>query len=483
MKSYSSYFTLLLFLGIIGCPLSFYGQTAAGQLGKLAGQSLSVPKVSNPSLVPSANLNNVVVGAVFQGLLNSVFNDSGNKQKEAAAQQREAELAAQRAAAQQRYNDSLAQNEYNTMMQSYKPLDGVQNLGTKSLSNTDLNFKSLDGDAETLASDARKQFEGGITLPVSGSTQIGSGATQFFGDTMPQEDLQTLVNPDNNPNVVDLHDAKQFVDEKVKNDSLNIVTLLKQNEPKGNGEPIIQKPDCVKLNRLLSAYTDQRRQFQKTIDLSQNQLEIWETANKNALVNAAKDGFDYFTGQLFDGLKNRGEAAEEMQQIYNTNYDQMVKDGVNVADIQNEIDRLRKISSAGQIAEFISNVNDWNTFVKDGMSSLIAKLSESNNGVKGLLEDPKIKKYFETESPKLSALLDISKIAASNKVFGKWVEKKVPLIAGIEISIKQSYNALDWILSYKRIVDAQKINGGVLDTAKFIQKNIDNTYAALKDCP
>ncbi len=79
--------------------------------------------------------------------------------------------------------------------------------------------------------------------------------------------------------------------------------------------------------------------------------------------------------------------------------------------------------------------------------------------------------------------MGFSKIAASNAVFGKWVAKKIPVIAGIELAINQTYNAMDWYLSFNRIMDANSINGKVLDTARQIQKNIDNTVIELKGCP
>jgi hypothetical protein len=344
-----------------------------------------------------------------------------------------------------------------------------------------LDFKTLDGNAESLAAGAKKQFEVTGTASVSGSSVTGN-ATSFFGDEMPVQDLQTLLDPENNPNIVDLRDAKKFVAEKTVNDSSGIVSLLKNYEPEGNGEPIIQKPDCIKLENQLKGFTDQRQQFQKTIDLSQNELDIWETANHNALINAAKDGLEYFTGELLEGLTNRGKAADRLQQIYNKNVKQMAGEGINIAEVQAKIDQLRTISSAGQIAELTANINDWETFIKDGMSSLIARLTGSNNEIKGLFEDAKMKRYFETEEPELNTLLDISKIAASNMVFGKWVAKKLPVIAVIELSIKQSYNGLDYFLSLNRIIKAQKINGGVMDAARYIQKNIDDTYLALSEC-
>ncbi|MDP4292129.1 MAG: hypothetical protein Q8908_13690, partial [Bacteroidota bacterium] len=325
-------------------------------------------------------------------------------------------------------------------------------------------------------------FERGIKIPVADSSSQHQ-ATGFFGDTMPMTDIQTLVEPENNPDVVDLRQSKQYVAAQIKSDSLNIVTLLRKDEAKENGEPIIQKPDCIKLKGLLNAYTRQRSEFQKTILLSNSQLDIWEAQNRNALVNAAKDGIDYFIGAILDALKNRGEIADKYQMVLDNNVNQMMGEGIDVTKIQNEIAQLRKISARGQTADFLSNLKDWNTFMKDGLSSLIGELSESNKDVSGILEDPMMKKYFEPESSKLNTLLDISKIVASNGIWGKWVEKRMPLVAGIEFAIKETYNATDWILSYKRMAEAQKINGGVMDTAKYIQQNIDNTYSALKDCP
>jgi hypothetical protein len=311
---------------------------------------------------------------------------------------------------------------------------------------------------------------------------VSGNGTPFFGDTMPIEDIQTLLDPENNPDIVDLRGTTNYVAENIRKDSSGIVALLRQYEPEGNGGPIIQKPDCKDLPRQLKGFTNQRQQFQKTIDLSQNEVDLWETANRNALINAAKDGLEYFTGQWLEKLTNRGKAADRLQSIYDKNLKQMTTDGIDVARLKAKIDKLRNISSAGQIAEFVANMNDWQTFIKDGMSSSISKLSESNAEIKDLLEDPQLKEYFATEKPELNTLLDISKLAASNMVFGKWVAKKVPLIACVEISIKQIYNGLDYYMSLKRIIETKKINGSVLAAAKNIQKNIDDTYVALSQC-
>lgn len=424
----------------------------------------------------SGNVKAMFVGALFEGMLTSLFateTQNANQQEALAAQQKAAALAAQQAAAFQRAQEAAFQAQHNKMMQSFKQLDGSQggDVAFKGLSESNLAFKTLDSDIETMAANARKPFDtaGNASPPAKASGQ----ATPFFGDTMPLKDIQFLVTPENDPRVVDLREAHSFMVKSLKSDK----------EVNGNGKPIVKAPDCAKLATKMQGYLNQREKFHKTVDLAQEQLTTWQEANRNALLQAAKDGIEYFTGQLLERMDKRGEAAERLQRIYDKNAARMAQDGLDVAAIQAKIERLRMFSSAGKIAELTSNIMDWQTFIKDGMSALMAQLTSSNQEIQGMLDDPRVQKYFETESQELKALLDISKIGAANKVFGKWVAKKVPLIAGVELSLNQSYNALDWLLSFKRMTEANKINGKVLAAAKSLQHQIDTTSMALQECP
>lgn len=435
--------------------------------------------------ITSGDINAMVVGTIFQGLLTSMFTpptSPNNAQEALAAQQKAAALAAQQAAELQRAQEAAFQAEHNKMMQSFKQLDGSQGVAFKSLSDASLAFKTLDDDAETLAANARKPFD--TAADAQPLTPATSGtATPFFGDTMPLKDIQFLVNPENDPKIVDLKNATIYVAKNLKNEGEGSAPAAKPKNEKDTDKPIPKRPDCAKLNQKLQGFITQRDKFHNTITMAQEQVTTWETANRNALLNAAKDGIEYFTGQLLEGVANRGKAAERLQRICDKNAAQMAQEGVDVAAIEAKIKRLKMFSSAGKISELTSNILDWQTFIKDEMSGLMAQLTSSNQEVHALLDDPKLQKYFETESPELKALLDISKIAASNKVFGKWVAKKIPLIAGVELSINQSYNGLDWILSFKRMTEANKINGKVLASAKTLQQHIDDTSWALRDCP
>lgn len=433
--------------------------------------------------LPSTNINNMVAGMVFQSLLNSLFssNTEANKKK-LEAEQQAAVLAAQKAAIQKKIQEEKEQAEYDKMMQSFKPLGGHQNLQIKSIGDSKLDFKKLDGEAETLSANARKQFDS-LSIPIDSNSNSIKGGTQFFGDSMATLDLQTLEDLNNDPDVVDLRETQKYVEEKIKNDSSVIVSLLRKSELSATGEPILKKADCIEqLSRKLKVYENQRAQTLKILNLSNNELNIWETANRNALTNQVKDGLEYFAGKLFERLTKRGEAADRLQGILDKNIEQITKEGIDVTDIQAKINYLKAVSTKGQLSEIANKMNDWTTFMKDGLSSLLVDLSKSNDEINQILENPQMEKYFNKEKPELNALLDISKIAADSKVFGKWVARKVPTIALIEISIKTVYNGLDFFLSLQRIKESRKINGGAMETAKYIQNNINNTYAALSEC-
>jgi hypothetical protein len=161
MKNLFKYFIILLIAGIIKGIEPTYGQSALGQLEDIAGQKISIPVASAPvnesnivapkvapKISAATNMNNMIGGMLMQGLLNSLFSSSGPSQAEVEAQQKAAELAAQqaaeKAAEEQRIKEAEAQAAHDKMMQSYKQLDGSQELGMKTLDNDGLNLKTFD---------------------------------------------------------------------------------------------------------------------------------------------------------------------------------------------------------------------------------------------------------------------------------------------------------------------------------------------------
>jgi len=431
---------------------------------------------SNKGGSPAAGMKAMIAGAVIESLLTSIFTPPSAPEKDVLAEQQKAAALAALYLAQKKARDAQEQAAYEKMMQSYKQLEGAADVDFKILSDTNLQFKTINGDMETLAADSRHPFDTPSEfkhLP----EQLG-GATPFFGDTMPTEDIQLLVNPENDPRVVDLRNAKTFIVDNLEKDSEKLATVSKETD----GYSAIKSPDCMKLAQRLRGYIDQRNEFHKTVLLAQEQVTTWENANRNALVNAAKDGVEYFAGLYLDILKNRGLAADRLRRIYEKNASEMVLNVGDIKDIEAKIIRLKTMSSVGKFSDVANSANDWQTFVKDGMSSLINELTSSNHEFKEMLEDPRMQKYFTSDAPELNALLDISKIVASSNVLGKWVAKKMPVIAMLDISIKQTYNATDWYLSFKKIAETNKINGQVMRSAMSLQKHIDDTYSSLKPC-
>lgn len=468
------------------CPGSVKALSLQGYKCHCSGGQLLCDGKGHTSGSAAGGMQAMIAATVVESLLSTIFASpaTGPAQNNLAEQQKATALAAQYLA-QKKTKEAEEQAAYARMMQSYRQLEGATDVNFKALPSTDLAFKTLDGEMEGIASTSRKPFDTPSTVTAPTPESTGS-ASPFFGDTMPTEQIQALVNPDNDPKVVDLRSAVTFIVGNLKKDSQQTVDAASPPIKDKGSHPTIKPSGCAKLSQRLRGYIDQRNKFHKTILLANEQLTTWEYANRNALVNAVKDGVEYFAGLYLDILKNRGLAAERLRGIYEKRAVEMASDGLDVAAIKSKINRLQAMSSIGKFSEVANNANnanDWQTFMKDGMSTLVNQLSSSNDEIQEMLADPRMQKYFTPEAPELNTLLDISKIAASNKVLGKWVAKKMPLIAMLEFSIKQSYNATDWYQSFQRVKAANKINGEVMNAARSLQRNIDDTYFSLQQCP
>ncbi len=422
----------------------------------------------------SGDTDAMVAGTLFETLLTAMFADNAAGEKEALAAKQKAAEIARRQEELKRAKEAEDQAAFEKMMQSYKLLEDAPAVGYKTLSASDLEFKTLDGEMERLAAEARRPFDSDPGI------EGASGGTPFFGDRMPIEQIRLLVYPENDPDAVDLGNARNHVVENLKKDERMIKAAATPARPAAQERPT--EAACATLSKKLDGFLAQRGKFQKTIDLAQEQLTTWQNANRNALLNAAKDGVEYFSGQLLEDLTRRGKAAERLQQIYERNAGQMAQDGLDTAAIAAKIKRLKELSSAGRISELTGNVKDWQSFIQNGVSALMLELNASNQEIQAMLEEPRMQKYFATDAPQLKALLDISRIAASAAVFGKWVAKKMPIIGGVELAINQSYNALDWYLSYQRIKEANAVNGRVLEAVRLNQENITRISAELGSC-
>lgn len=426
----------------------------------------------------AAGMKAMIATTVVESLLTAIFSPPPQPQKDALIQQQKAASLAAQYLAQKKAREAQEQAAYEKMMQSYKQLEDAADVQFKTLSDTTLNFKTLDGDMEALAAGARHPFDSASDFTPPPPVPTGN-PTPFFGDTMPIAEIQLLVNPGNDPRVVDLREAQTFLVDSLKTEREKLAATAQPMDKK----PAMTAAECRSLSQKLNGNLDQRNKFHKTVLLAQEQLTTWEDANRNALVNGVKDGVEYFAGLYLEVLKKRGEAADRLRRVYEKHAAEMASDGLDVREIEAKINRLKAMSRIGSFSDVASSANDWQTFIKDGMSGLVNQLTSSNDDIKGMLDDPRMQKYFTADAPELNALLDISKIAASNKVLGKWVARQMPIIAMLEITGKQAYNATDWYLSFKRIAEANRINGKVMESARYLQGKIDDTFIELRQCP
>jgi len=447
--------------------------------GKIVCTGTAKPKGGgSKGLSSAAQMKGMVFGAVFESVLTSLFTTPRASEADIqAAQQRAAELAWQQEQERQA-REAAAQAAYDRMMQSYKQLDDAATASFKTIADANLSFKGLDGDLETMTANARKPFDtaGALVPPPAPPEPVVP--TQFFGDTMPLADIKLLANPENDPRVVDMREANRYVVQSIKTDKEKIAAAVQQQIARQAQAPK-SKEQCVALARKLDGFLAQRNRFQKTIYQGQEQLNVWEEASRAALVNAAKDGFEFFAGKYLDVLKNRSEFAETVLQRINAQRDNLARAGYNMAAYEAKLSRFKTI---GTVADNIAKANDWQTMMKDGVSSLIAQLASSNDEMKAMMEEPIMQQVLTTDSPRLNLLLDITKLVAAEGVVGKWVANQIPVIGWVEISIKQAYNATDWFLSFQRIGDANNINGQIMASARSLQRHIDDTYLELRQC-
>jgi hypothetical protein len=186
MKKLVKYLIILLFTGVISGSGPTFGQSAIGQLEKISGQ-----KISGGSVGSSASMNNMVGGMLVQGLLNSLFSSPSPSKAELEAKQRADELAAkqaaEKAAEEQRVKAMEAQAAHDKMMQSYKSLDGSQDLGMKTLDNDGLNLKTFDkGSAiPIMRSQAEANVDEYFRTHFSPVSSDGLDASNFKNEPLP----------------------------------------------------------------------------------------------------------------------------------------------------------------------------------------------------------------------------------------------------------------------------------------------------------
>lgn len=428
-------------------------------------------------LSPSNNLNMMIAGTVMQSLLSSLFSGPSpqQQQQKLLQQQQQQQLLLQQQIQQQKIKDSIDNALYLKLKGSYKNVEGSQKLG----------FKNLNGDMETMSAAAREPFDAKLVI---GGGDNNSTATNFFGTKMPVADIQTLVYPEKDPVIVDVEKTNQYLKEKKREDSIKKADLEKQQVAKKSVE-------CETLQKRYDSYVSQREKFQKTINLTDNELSEWKKKNTEALKNAAWSGLDVVLNTKvfgdvggFKKIEKRGEEAENIKQRLLPYMDQLRLKGVDVDNYLKTLNARIFNKNLIKSGEKFKDAAEYDAFVRDGLQAWGSSSFATDSTFQHIVQDPNVQMVLNDNHPEVDV---------AGFVEGKMIEKllktefmgtllkfdnRIPYVSYAQFAVDEIYNATDFILSYKRIVQQREVQGKELEAAMSLQMQIDKMYDQLKTC-
>ncbi len=157
----------------------------------LSSSSGSSKKSPSSSKSGGLSTNNQIKLQLFQGVLDAVMRGPGNN----AAAQQEAERQQQLQRGQKQRSLEF-ERQKNFAEKKDLLIGNLKGSSTGTL----VDFKSLDGDAETMRKAAGDSFD--QSSPTTTNIEITAG-TNFFGTTLSKPEITTLMEPENDPIIVD----------------------------------------------------------------------------------------------------------------------------------------------------------------------------------------------------------------------------------------------------------------------------------------
>lgn len=172
MRANMKYFlsAMLLFVNIYGfSQIPAVSGAACAECGAMNGNHKTWCKYYNPPVKSSSSSSSLGIGtggsaqmqlatSVASAFFDLLFsNNSQNNQQAIEKQRQQAALMAQRAEEEKRINDAIAQAKYEKMMQSYKRLNDANDLQFKSLSTSNIQFKSFESSGTPMTMEERER--------------------------------------------------------------------------------------------------------------------------------------------------------------------------------------------------------------------------------------------------------------------------------------------------------------------------------------
>jgi hypothetical protein len=439
-------------------------------------KSGSSKKSLSGSKSSSRSMNNAIKLQLFQGLLDGMM--QGPKNKAPSRQQQEAQQEAQR---QQQMQREQKERELEFARQKDFAEKKDHLLGTLKGSSTGtlVDFKNLDGDAETMRKAAGDPFD--QPSVITGKIEISSG-TNFFGTTLTEPEISTLMEPENDPIIVDLRDANTFVVQSLKQNKEEIKKIEKPKK-----EEKKQKTERRECKEIIAKYNKQvgdMQKFQKQIKFTESQLDEWKQKNDAAFWNAVIDGSSFAVGEFFDYLKETRSGAENIKRNLELIETKLIKGNVytpaQIESLKTKLNlRMAEYTISKYTSEF-SNIADYFDYVKNVIQSSVTKIGETDADIKELLSNPKVKEYL-SEYP----TIDAAQFLAGKSITAFLARKgfsKYSYVGIAQLVVNTAYNATDMYLSYKNICTLRNASGKELESAKYIQSQITNTYNKIVEC-
>lgn len=421
------------------------------------------------TLSQEQQLEQMVAGMFMQSLITAIFTSNTQQTQQQQWEAQLAELARlAEIAKQKRIQDSINQVKHAQMMGLYKPLEGQ---------NANLDFKSLDGELENMRAQAGNMFEQGIAIDEA----IGSfsSGTNFFGE-MTADQINVLFEPENDPMVIDLRNAKAALADTGAYGKY--VQSLKQSDPKRPTQEKLSEDECQKLEQKIARDKENKSKYQQSIDKTLIELDKWKEENDAALMAAFREGLGFLTDKYVSIQNEKKEPAlltkDAMKKV-------LEKDPTNAA-AKKVIEFLDKNYLNKNWREaIISNYNDIkdadNTYavIKDAMQNTLTGLSAKDKELAALLQSEELKPYLNDES--LMSAFKFSfdyffNLAANSDKAQKALESvfkaKIPYVSLAQFAINQAYNATQWYQSRQRILELNNVHGKELETSHYLQNRI-----------
>lgn len=446
------------------------GRPVCGKSSGSAQKSLSRGNSSKQSMENDIKLQ------LFQGILDGFTqkpkNSPKSRQQQETQQETYRQLQLQRL---QKESELEFARQKNFTEKKEQLLGTLKGGGTGPLAD----FKNLDGDAETMRKTAGDLFE--QAPDTTGRIEPSSG-TDFFGTTLSEPEIATLMEPENDPIIVDVTKASTFVVQSLKQNSgaIKVIAPPEKIEKKST----VEKKECVQMIAKYNRQIGDMQKFQKQLDFTKSQLDEWQQRNDAAFWNAVVDGASFAVGEFFDYLKETRSGAANMRNNLELIETRLINEKVYTpAQIANLKTKLTVRTAEYRIAKYSSDfgsVTDYFDYVKNVINSSVAEIGKTDSDIKEFLSNPKVKEYAG-EFP----AIDAAQFLAGKSMTALLTKKGISRFSYVgvaQLAVNTAYNATDMYLSYKNICTLRNAAGKELEAAQHIQSQLTDTYNKITQC-